>query len=102
MSGTSRSRIVAEVDFTRNGRQHGFLRLLHSVHSSAYGYIPIPIVVIKGGEGPTALFVSGNHGDEYEGQVALCNLVKSLDPARINGRVIILPAANFPAVVAGR
>jgi uncharacterized protein len=102
MAGTSRSRIVADVDFDRNGRQHGFLRLFHSVHSSAYGFIPIPIVVLKNGTGPTALFVSGTHGDEYEGQVALCNLVKSLDLARIRGRVIILPAANFPAAMAGR
>ena len=98
----SKSRIVAEVDFEKNGRQQGFLRLFHSVHSSAYGFIPIPIVVLKNGDGPTALLVSGTHGDEYEGQVALCNLVKSLDPARIQGRVIILPAANFPAAMAGR
>ena len=102
MPGTSRSRIVAEVDFDKNGRQHGFLRLFHSVHSSAYGFIPIPIVVLRNGDGPTALLVSGTHGDEYEGQVALCNLTKSLDPARIQGRVIILPAANFPAALAGR
>jgi hypothetical protein len=98
----SRTRIVPEVDFAKDGRQHGFLRLFHSVHSSAYGFIPIPIVVLKNGDGPTALFLSGNHGDEYEGQVALCNLAKSLDPARIHGRVIILPAANFPAAMAGR
>ena len=102
MPGTSGSRIVADVDFTRNGRHQGFLRLFHSVHSSAYGFIPIPIVVLKNGDGPTALFVSGTHGDEYEGQVALCNLAKSLDPSRIRGRVIILPAANFPAAMAGR
>jgi len=102
MSGTGRSRIVAEVDFGRNGRQQGFLRLPHSVHSSAYGFIPIPIVVLRNGDGPTILFVAGTHGDEYEGQVALCNLAKSLDPARIEGRVIILPAANFPAAMAGR
>ena len=99
---TKPSRIAAEVDFERNGRQYGFLRLFHSVHSSAYGFIPIPIVVLKNGEGPTALFVSGNHGDEYEGQVALCNLAKSLDPAQMQGRVILLPAANFPAALAGR
>src|SRR5580692_1431883 len=67
----SRTRIIPEVDFAKDGRQHGYLRLFHSVHSSAYGFIPIPIVVLKHGEGPTALFVSGNHGDEYEGQVAL-------------------------------
>jgi predicted deacylase len=102
MPATSKSRIVAEVDYAKNGRQRGFLRLFHSVHSSAYGFIPIPIVVLKNGDGPTALLVSGNHGDEYEGQVALCNLAKSLDPVQIKGRVIILPAANFPAVVAGR
>ena len=99
---SSRTRIIPEVDFARRGRQHGFLRLFHSVHSSAYGFIPIPIVVLQNGDGPTALFLSGNHGDEYEGQVALCNLAKSLDPARIKGRVIILPAANFPAAMAGR
>src|SRR5271165_1445106 len=68
MSG-SRSRIVPEVDFEQNGRQHGFLRLFHSVHSSAYGFIPIPVVVLRNGDGPTALLVSGTHGDEYEGQV---------------------------------
>ena len=102
MPATSKSRIATEVDFDKNGRQHGFLRLFHSVHSSAYGFIPIPIVVLKNGNGPTALLVSGTHGDEYEGQVALCNLVKSLDPARIRGRVIILPAANFPAALAGK
>ena len=43
MPGTSGSRIVADVDFTRNGRHQGFLRLFHSVHSSAYGFIPIEL-----------------------------------------------------------
>jgi predicted deacylase len=101
-SDTRPSRIVAEVDFERDGAQHGFLRLFHSTHASAYGFLPIPIVVVKNGAGPTALFVSGNHGDEYEGQVALCNLAKSLDPSRIKGRVILLPMANFSAALAGR
>ncbi|MGH7102072.1 MAG: deacylase, partial [Acetobacteraceae bacterium] len=98
----ARSRIVSEVDFDQDGKQTGFLRLFHSVHTSAYGFIPIPIVVVRNGEGPTALFISGNHGDEYEGQVALCNLARSLGPAQIKGRVIILPAANLPASLAGR
>jgi predicted deacylase len=96
------SRLVPEVDFDRDGRQTGFIRLFHSVDSSAFGFIPIPIVVIRNGAGPTALFVAGNHGDEFEGQVALCNLARTLDPASIQGRVIILPAANFPAAMAGR
>ena len=97
-----RTRIVPEVDFEKNGRQHGFLRLFHSTHASAYGFIPIPIVVVRNGSGPTAFFMSGNHGDEYEGQVALCNLAKWLTPEKVSGRVILLPAANFPAAMAGR
>lgn len=97
----SRTTLVPEVDFDAQGAQYGFVRLFHSVHRSAYGYIPIPIVVLRNGEGPTALFVSGTHGDEYEGQVALCNLARTLKPDDIQGRVILLPAANLPAAVAG-
>ena len=97
----SKTTLISEVDFDRDGTQHGFIRLFHSVHRSAYGYIPIPIVVIKNGEGPTALFISGTHGDEYEGQVALCNLARSLRHEDIKGRVILLPAANLPAAIAG-
>ena len=102
MSEAARSRLIPEVDFNAEGKQTGFIRLFHSVHASAYGFIPIPIVVVKNGEGPTALFVSGNHGDEYEGQVALCNLARTLEPSAIKGRVIILPMANFPAAMAGK
>lgn len=98
----SRSRIASEVDFDKEGKQHGFLRLPHSTHASAYGWIPIPITCIRRGKGPTVLLVSGNHGDEYEGQVALMKLSRQLAPADVRGRIIILSAANFPAAAAGR
>ncbi|MBS0559044.1 MAG: succinylglutamate desuccinylase/aspartoacylase family protein [Proteobacteria bacterium] len=102
MTAPKRSRLVPEVDFDRDGVQRGFVRLFHSTHASAYGFIPIPIVVIRNGDGPTALFVSGNHGDEYEGQVALSELARELRAEDIRGRVIILPMANYPAAMAGR
>ena len=102
MTEKRRSRMSAEVDLERDGKQTGFIRLFHSVHASAYGFIPIPVVVIRNGAGPTALLVSGTHGDEYEGQVTLCNLAKSLEPSQIKGRVILLPMSNFPAAMAGR
>jgi len=97
----SRTRIASEVDFDKEGKQHGFLRLPHSTHRSAYGWIPIPISCIKRGEGPTVLLIAGNHGDEYEGQVALMKLSRRLEPADVSGRLIILSAANFPAASAG-
>jgi len=93
--------ITAEVDFNLEGKQAGFLRLPHSVHRSAYGWIPVPVVVIQNGKGPTLLLSAGNHGDEYEGQIALANLAKELKPEDINGRIIILTMVNFPAAQAG-
>ena len=97
-----KSRISSEIDFEKAGKQTGFLRLPYSVHRSAYGWLPIPIVCISNGDGPNVLLVSGNHGDEYEGQGILMNLIRELEPKHIRGRVIILPAANAPAVRAGR
>ena len=98
MTGTL---ITSEVDFDQFGKQTGFLRVPHSVHRSAYGWIPVPITVLAGGNGPTILMMAGNHGDEYEGQIALTKLVQELEPAAIEGRVIILTMVNFPAAEAG-
>src|SRR5262249_12641419 len=95
------SRIIAEIDYEKDGKQVGWLGLPHSVTRSAYGKIMMPIAVIKNGKGPTVYFQAGNHGDEYEGQIPLVKLIRDLDPARIQGRVIVLPAANFPAAMAG-
>ena len=72
----ARSRISADIDFSKNGKHHGFLRLPYSSHESAYGWIPIPVTSIRNGEGPRVLLVAGNHGDEYEGQVTLMNLTR--------------------------
>jgi uncharacterized protein len=95
------SRITTDIDFDADGKQVGYLRLPHSVHRSAYGYLAIPIAVIKNGKGPTVLSMSGNHGDEYEGQIANSKLIRGLDPKDLRGRVIVLPMANFPAAQAG-
>ena len=97
----TKSRVVPEFDLHGPGKRHGFLRLFHSVHRSAYGFIPFPAGVVCGGPGPTALLVAGNHGDEWEGQVVLSELLQALQPAQVRGRIIILPCANLPASMAG-
>ena len=96
-----KSRITTDIDFDADGKQIGYLRLPHSVHRSAYGFLAMPIAIIKNGKGPTVLSMSGNHGDEYEGQVANSKLIRNLDPKDVQGRVIVLPMANFPAAHAG-
>lgn len=93
--------ISPTIPFDRDGVHHGFLRLPYSRDDSAWGSVMIPITVIRNGTGPTALLTGANHGDEYEGPVALMNLAASLAPTDITGRVIIVPAFNYPAFRAG-
>jgi len=93
--------ITPTIPFDVDGKHHGFLRLPHSRDDSAWGSVMIPVTVIKNGTGPTVLLTGGNHGDEYEGPIALQHLALTLEPTSINGRVIIFPAFNFPAFQAG-
>ena len=95
------SPITATVDFEADGVQHGFLRLPFSRDDAAWGSVLIPVTVIKNGIGPTALLTGGNHGDEYEGPIALFELARSLMAEEVAGRVILVPAMNYPAFQAG-
>ncbi len=94
--------VRATVDFDKLGKQTGFIHVPHSVHDDAWGVIPIPIAVIRNGRGPTVVLEAGNHGDEYEGAIALGEIIRTLDPGAVSGCLIFIPAINLPAVIAGR
>lgn len=96
-----KSKVWTTINFDACGVQSDFVRVPYSSNTSAYGWIPIPIVCFKAGQGATALFTAGVHGDEYEGQVALRRLVRQLSKTKLHGRVIIMPALNNPAVAVG-
>ena len=96
-----RSPITPTIDLDGPGVRHGHLRLPYSRDDSAWGSVMIPIAVIRNGEGPTALLTGGNHGDEYEGPLALFELARTLSPKDVRGAVIIVPAMNYPAFRAG-
>jgi N-alpha-acetyl-L-2,4-diaminobutyrate deacetylase len=91
-------RVTATVDFHAPGKQHGYLSVPYSSNDSAWGAVRVPITVLSNGHGPSVLFTGGNHGDEYEGPIALKKLARSLDAEEITGRVIIMPALNPPAL----
>jgi predicted deacylase len=95
------SRITATVDYDQEGLQCGHLRVPYSHDHSAYGHIPIPVSVAKMGQGPTVLLMGGVHGDEYEGPLALMHFVRDLPLDRLAGRIIAIPALNWPAYLAG-
>ncbi|SEE66964.1 hypothetical protein/N-alpha-acetyl-L-2,4-diaminobutyrate deacetylase [Rhizobiales bacterium GAS191] len=94
-----KSRIRCDIDLAASGRQAGYLRAPLSRNTSGWGTIEIPIVCVKNGSGPTILFTGGVHGDEYEGQIAVSRLARTLDAAKIAGRVIMIQALNIPAVM---
>lgn len=89
--------ISATIDFERDGLQHGFLQIPHSRNDSAWGSIMLPITVAKNGDGPGAILTGANHGDEYEGPIALHDLANTIDIDKLRGRVIIIPMMNYPA-----
>jgi uncharacterized protein len=96
------TRITCSIPLDEPGRHVGHLAVPFSDDAHAYGVIPVPIAVLGGGDGPTMLLAAGVHGDEYEGQIMLRRLLRTLDPARLAGRLIVLPALNLPAVRAAR
>ncbi len=90
-----------EVTLDQPGRHHGQLVVPWSRDNSAYGQLVVPVIVLQGTPGPTAMLIAGVHGDEYEGQIVLPELARTLDPATLRGRVILVPRANPPAAAAG-
>jgi N-alpha-acetyl-L-2,4-diaminobutyrate deacetylase len=98
---TTGSRISTDIDFTKDGKHESYLRVPVSTNSSAYGTVPIPITVVKHGRGPTILLTGGVHGDEYEGPITLSKLARRLRPGMVQGRIVLVPALNLPAALAG-
>lgn len=96
------STVSTNIDLDKPGKQTGFFNIPHSPHEDAWGATRIPLCVIRNGEGPTAILMGGNHGDEYEGPITLGEIIRDLDPGMVSGRLIILPALNLPAALAGR
>jgi predicted deacylase len=94
--------LVHQLDFDRDGKTLDFLSIPFSIDRSPYFQVKVPISIIRNGDGPSVLLMAGNHGDEYEGELSLAKLVRRLDPARIKGRVTILPISNAPAVMAAK
>ncbi|MHA1554030.1 MAG: succinylglutamate desuccinylase/aspartoacylase family protein, partial [Alphaproteobacteria bacterium] len=90
------------IDFSADGKQVSTVNIPYSVDRSPYYQIRLPICRIKNGEGPSILLIGGNHGDEYEGPIALARLIQHLRPDAIRGAITILPTLNAPAVFAHR
>ena len=89
--------VIASIDIERPGKQQGFLQVPYSHNLGGWANVMIPVTAVARGEGPTVLVLGGNHGDEYQGQIAAMKLARELTPEAVTGRIILIPSLNFPA-----
>jgi uncharacterized protein len=92
------------IDFSlaAEGKQTGYIRISHSTDESAYGWILIPAISVRNGEGPRVLCTGGVHGDEFEGQIAWSKFGAEIEPKDVRGHLLIIPALNAPAALVGQ
>jgi len=92
--------IRTDIDLKRQGKQQGYLRVPYSHNLGGWANVMIPMTIIANGTGPTALVLGGNHGDEYQGQIAIMKLARAISQEQVHGRLILIPSLNFPAALA--
>jgi len=94
--------VITSLNFEQPGKQQGFLQVPYSHDLGGWANVMIPITTVARGAGPTVLVLGGNHGDEYQGQIAAMKLARELTPEMVTGRIILIPSLNFPAARAAR
>jgi predicted deacylase len=89
--------VSCTIDLTAPGKQVGRLQFPKINDTAGWGYSFVPIATIANGDGPTVLVSGGNHGNEYEGQIAALRLVNELQPEQVRGRIIVVPIISTEA-----
>ncbi len=63
----------------------------------------MPFTVLHGSEdGPVLLLDGCIHGDEPEGAVAILRLIREVDPKKLHGTILAVPAVNAAALANGK
>ena len=89
------------LDFESPGRRDYYVAL---EHDSIWGDHLIPLTVFVGREqkaGQGLVAFGSNHGNEYEGPMALRHLMREIDAGEVRGRIILVPVLNVAAFRAG-
>ena len=98
------NRVVARpeaLDFDSPGRRDYWVAL---EHDSIWGDHLIPLTVWVGGDAKSnegLVAFGSNHGNEYEGPVALKKLLREIRTDDVRGRIILVPVLNPAAFRAG-
>jgi N-alpha-acetyl-L-2,4-diaminobutyrate deacetylase len=76
--------INTTLDFNKPGKQQGFLQVPYSHNLGGWANVMIPITIVARGKGPTVLVLGGNHGDEYQGKIAIMKLARELTSEKVS------------------
>lgn len=90
-----------KLDLDSPGRRDYWVAL---EHDSIWGDHLIPLSVFvgpKAKEGAGLVAFGSNHGNEYEGPVALKHVLREIKIEDVVGRIILVPVLNPPAFLAG-
>jgi N2-acetyl-L-2,4-diaminobutanoate deacetylase len=91
------TQVHCTIDLARAGKQVGRLQLPRISNTGGWASSFVPIACVANGSGPSVLVLAGNHGDEYEGQIAALRLIRELEPEQVRGRVIVIPVLSGEA-----
>lgn len=89
------------LDLESVGRRDYYVAL---EHDSIWGDHLIPLTVMVGSKaraGKGLVAFGSNHGNEYEGPVAIRHLMREFNPEDVEGRIILVPILNVAAFKAG-
>ncbi|MGH7153617.1 MAG: hypothetical protein ACREF3_06775 [Acetobacteraceae bacterium] len=89
------------LDLESSGRRDYYVAL---EHDSIWGDHLIPLTVMVGPRakpGQGLVCFGANHGNEYEGPVAIRHLLRDIDAGDVLGRIILVPVLNVAAFRAG-
>ncbi|TXG87168.1 MAG: hypothetical protein E6R14_01820 [Thermomicrobiales bacterium] len=89
--------VTSSIDLAAAGKQVGRLRYPKITNNGGWAYDLVPIATIANGDGPTVLISAGNHGNEYEGQIACLRLIDEIEVDQVTGRLIIVPVISREA-----
>ena len=92
--------VTSTIDLTAPGKQIGRLQYPKISNTGGWAYSFVPVATIANGDGPTVLVSGGNHGDEYEGQVAAMRLIREIDASQVRGRIVVIPVISTQASAA--
>ena len=96
------TQISTDIDYQLEGKQQDYLRVPYSSNKFGWAQPPDSHQVVKNGQAPRRAFAGRNHGDELKGPCGPDgNSGAPIRPEDVSGCLILIPALNLPAVLAG-